>query len=164
MARRRVVSGRTPVGAWGVLLNGPSSATEVHHVQGAPFEVAHFWNVDALSLETADHADEASLTEIFSLPPGSSRFLIESMAPTEGPTGWHRTNTIDYEYVISGRIDLLMEDGSTVVLEAGDVNIQLGGMHQWWNRYAEPCVIAIVMVGVPSDEAPGVATASGPSG
>ena len=159
MARRRVVSGRTAAGAWGVLHDGPSSATEIHRVQGAPFEVAHFWNVDALSLDTTDHAEEASLTEIFSLPPGSNRFLIESMGPTEAPTGWHRTNTIDYEYIISGRIDLLMEDGSTVTLEPGDVNIQLGGMHQWWNRYAEPCVIAITMVGVPSEEIPGVVTA-----
>jgi hypothetical protein len=159
MARRRVVSGRTAGGAWGVLHDGPASATETHQVQGAPFEVAHFWNVDALSLETTDHSNEASLTEIFSLAPGSSRFLIESMGPTEGPTGWHRTNTIDYEFVISGRIDLLMEDGSAVTLEAGDVNIQLGGMHQWWNRYAEPCVIAIIMVGVLSEELPGVVAA-----
>jgi quercetin dioxygenase-like cupin family protein len=118
--------------------------------------------VDALSLETTDHADEASLTEIFSLAPGSTRFLIESMGSTEGPTGWHRTNTIDYEYIIAGRIDLLMEDGSAVTLEAGDVNIQLGGTHQWWNHYGEPCVIAIIMVGVPSEEIPGVKAATDP--
>jgi quercetin dioxygenase-like cupin family protein len=78
------------------------------------------------------------------------------MAATAAPTGWHRTNTIDYEYIVSGRIDLLMEDGSSTTLEAGDVNVQLGGMHQWWNRYEEPCVLAIIMVGVPSDEEAGV--------
>ena len=162
MPHRRVVSGRTADGTWGVLQDSPANATEIHTVQGAPFEVAHFWNVDALSLETTDHADEARLTEIFSLAPGSSRFLIESMGSTEAPTGWHRTNTIDYEYIISGQIDLLMEDGSAVTLEAGDVNIQLGGMHQWWNRYGEPCVIAITMVGVPSEDSPGVKAATGP--
>jgi hypothetical protein len=119
--------------------------------------------VDALSLETTDHADEASLTEIFSLQPGSSRFLIESMGPTPAPTGWHRTNTIDYEYIISGQIDLLMEDGTAVTLQAGDVNVQLGGMHQWWNRYLEPCVIAIIMVGVPSEEIPGAMVTTDPA-
>ena len=162
MARRRVVNGRTADDAWGVLQDSPASTPEIHTVQGAPFEVAHFWNVDALSLETTNHADEARLTEIFSLAPGSSRFLIESMGSTEAPTGWHRTNTIDYEYIISGQIDLLMEDGSAVTLEAGDVNIQLGGMHQWWNHYGEPCVIAIIMVGVPSEEIPGVMVTTDP--
>jgi quercetin dioxygenase-like cupin family protein len=78
------------------------------------------------------------------------------MGPTPAPTNWHRTNTIDYEYIVSGRIDLLMEDGSAITLEAGDVNVQLGGVHQWWNRYQEPCVLLVVMVGVDSDEPPGV--------
>jgi hypothetical protein len=153
---RRVVSGKTAGGAWGVIADGPATASETHLVEGSPFEVTHFWNAGTLSLETTDRSDEAKLGDIFTLAPGSSRFFIESMGPTAAPTSWHRTNTIDYEYIVSGRIDLLMEDGSSVTLGPGDVNVQLGGMHQWWNRYEEPCVIAIIMVGVESDERPGV--------
>ena len=92
------------------------------------------------------------MTEIFDLAPGSSRFVIESMPPTPEPSGWHRTSTIDYEYIVSGKIDLAMGDGSVVTLEKGDVNVQLGGVHQWWNRYEEPCVLVIVMVGVEDEE------------
>jgi hypothetical protein len=36
------------------------------------------------------------------------------------------------------------------------VNIQLGGMRQWWKRYEEPCVLFIVMVAIESDEVPGM--------
>jgi hypothetical protein len=153
---RRVVSGKTAQGRWGVIADGPATAAETHLVEGSPFEVVHVWNAGTLSLETADRSAEAKLGDIFALETGSSRFFIESMGPTVAPTSRHRTNTIDYEYIISGRSDLLMEDGSSVTLGPGDVNVQLGGVHQWWNRYEEPCVIAITMVGIESDERPGV--------
>jgi Cupin domain len=119
---------------------------ERHLVEGSPFDVLHLWSAGTLALETTDCTDAATLGEIF----------VESMGPTATPTNWHRTNTIDYEYIVSGRIDLRMEDGSSVTLGPGDVSVQLGGMHQWWNRYEEPCVLVIVMVAVESDEAPGV--------
>jgi hypothetical protein len=158
LPRRRVVSGRTAQGQWGVLADGTATASESYLVEGASFDIVHFWNAATASLETADASAIAKLADIFSLAPGSSRFFVESMGPTPAPTNWHRTNTIDYEFIVSGRIDLLMEDGSAVTLEAGDVNVQLGGMHQWWNRYEEPCVLLIIMVGVDSDETPGVPT------
>ena len=153
---RRVVNGKTAGGTWGVLEDGEAGARESYDVEDGQFEIVHFWNVSTLSLETTDRSDVSRLADIFTLPPGSTKFFIESMPSTAVPTGWHRTNTIDYEYIVSGRIDLLMEDGSSVTLDAGDVNVQLGGMHQWWNHYDESCVLAIVMVGVPSDDPPGM--------
>jgi len=157
---RRVVSGKTAEGQWGILEDGAASASESFVIDGAPFDVVHFWNAHALSLEATDHSAEATLSDIFTLAPGSSRFFIESMGPTVAPTAWHRTNTIDYEYIVSGRIDLMLDDGSAVTLEAGDVNIQLGGMHQWWNHYGEPCVFFCVMVGIESDDEPGAPTSA----
>jgi hypothetical protein len=154
--RRRVVSGKTDDAGWGVRADGTATEVERHLVEGSPFDVLHLWNAGSLVLDTTDRTDTATLGDIFTLPPGSSRFFIESMGPTAAPTSWHRTNTIDYEYIVSGRIDLLMEDGSSVTLGPGDVNVQLGGVHQWWNRYEEPCVLVIVMVAVESDEVPGV--------
>jgi hypothetical protein len=156
LQHRRVINGKTADGKWGVLQDGEASAREKFEIEGATFEVLHFWNVPTLSLDATDHTQATRLTDLFTLAPGSSRMFIESMGHTAAPTNWHRTNTIDYEYIISGRIDLMMEDGTSVTLEAGDVNVQLGGMHQWWNHYEEPCVFAVVMVGVPSDEEAGV--------
>jgi mannose-6-phosphate isomerase-like protein (cupin superfamily) len=153
---RRVVCGKTESGRWGVVHDAPATAAEQYQIQGASFDLLNFWADDELGLDVADRSPQANLAEIFSLVPGASRFLIESMAPTEEPSGWHRTNTIDYEFIVSGQIDLHMEDGSSVTLRPGDVNVQLGGMHQWWNRYDEPCVFLLVMIGVASDEAPDV--------
>jgi uncharacterized cupin superfamily protein len=66
----------------------------------------------------------------------------------EKPEIWHRTETVDYEYIISGEIDLMMDNGTAVTLRPGDCNVQLAGNHQWWNRSQEACVMAIVMLGI----------------
>ncbi len=152
---RRVVSGRTADGDWGVLSDSTAAATSVP-VQGQEFETTYMWVANQLDLDTTDRVSLGDITEIFSVVPGSTRFLIESMAPTPEPTGWHRTNTVDLEYIISGEIDLIMSDGSSVTLQTGDVNVQLGGMHQWWNHSGAPCVFLIVMIGVESDHEPGL--------
>jgi len=47
--------------------------------------------------------------------------------------------------VISGEID--MEMGDTVVhLQAGDVLVQRGTIHNWVNNGTAPCVIAFVLI------------------
>jgi mannose-6-phosphate isomerase-like protein (cupin superfamily) len=56
----------------------------------------------------------------------------------------HRTESIDYAVVMSGEIDMEMDD-TTVHLRAGDVLVQRGTIHNWVNRGTEPCVIAFVL-------------------
>jgi mannose-6-phosphate isomerase-like protein (cupin superfamily) len=57
----------------------------------------------------------------------------------------HRTETIDYAVVLSGEIDMPLDD-SVVHLRAGDVLVQQATMHDWVNRGDVPCVIAFVLV------------------
>lgn len=57
----------------------------------------------------------------------------------------HRTESIDYAVVISGEIDMELDD-SVVHLKAGDVLVQRGTIHNWANRGTEPCVIAFVLI------------------
>jgi quercetin dioxygenase-like cupin family protein len=59
--------------------------------------------------------------------------------------GMHRTRTLDYAVILSGEIDLLVDDAE-VHLKAGDVVIQQGTNHAWVNRGAEPCKIAVVLI------------------
>ena len=73
------------------------------------------------------------------------------LAP-EGPSrehprdpGIHRTRTIDYVVILSGEIDMLLDDRE-VHLNAGDVVIQRGTNHAWVNRGNEPCRIAFILV------------------
>ena len=57
----------------------------------------------------------------------------------------HRTDSIDYAIVLSGEIDMLMDD-SEVHCAAGDVVVQRGTNHAWVNRGAETRRIAFVLI------------------
>jgi mannose-6-phosphate isomerase-like protein (cupin superfamily) len=59
--------------------------------------------------------------------------------------GMHRTRSIDYLAVLSGEIDMLLDEGE-VHLKAGDVMVQRGTMHAWVNRGKEVCRIAAAMI------------------
>jgi quercetin dioxygenase-like cupin family protein len=58
----------------------------------------------------------------------------------------HRTDSIDYAVVISGAIEMELDDGVVVKLKVGDVLVQRGTIHNWVNRGSEDCVIAFVLV------------------
>lgn len=57
----------------------------------------------------------------------------------------HRTRSIDYAIVISGEIDMLLDD-TEVHLGAGDVLVQQGTNHAWINRGSEICRVAFVLI------------------
>jgi quercetin dioxygenase-like cupin family protein len=57
----------------------------------------------------------------------------------------HRTDSIDYAVVLSGEIDMELDE-SVVHLKAGDVLVQRGTIHNWVNRSNQSCVIAFVLI------------------
>jgi quercetin dioxygenase-like cupin family protein len=71
--------------------------------------------------------------------------LLGSLESME--TGMHTSDTIDFEYVVSGEVDLELDAGETVRLRAGDTLVQNGTRHAWHNRGDEPCVIVVCLVG-----------------
>jgi hypothetical protein len=73
--------------------------------------------------------------------------LAEHMEPRS--PGMHTTDTIDFEYIVSGEVWLELDDGATVHLKACDTVIQNGTRHAWRNKGTEPCLIVVFMVGVP---------------
>jgi quercetin dioxygenase-like cupin family protein len=58
----------------------------------------------------------------------------------------HRTDSIDYAVVISGEIEMELDDGVIVKLRAGDLLVQRGTIHNWVNRGKDVCVIAFVLI------------------
>jgi quercetin dioxygenase-like cupin family protein len=77
-------------------------------------------------------------------PPNGSRFIVMEFAAGIA-SEMHRTETIDYIVMLSGEIDMDMDD-STVKLRAGDVMVQRGTNHAWVNRGKEPARLAIVLL------------------
>ncbi len=57
----------------------------------------------------------------------------------------HRTRTIDYVAILSGEIDMLLDD-TEVHLKAGDVVVQRGTNHAWVNRGDAPCLAAFILI------------------
>ena len=66
----------------------------------------------------------------------------------------HRTRSIDYAIVMSGEIDMLLDD-TEVHLKAGDVLVQQGTNHAWVNRGREDCRIAFVLIDADEPAGPG---------
>ena len=57
----------------------------------------------------------------------------------------HRTRSLDYAIIMSGEIDMLLDD-TEIHMKAGDVLVQQGTNHAWVNRGTEPCRIAFVLI------------------
>ena len=71
-------------------------------------------------------------------------FRVVEFAPGVAPRV-HRTDSIDYAVVMSGEIDMELDD-SVIHLKAGDVLVQRGTIHNWVNRGTEACVIAFILI------------------
>jgi hypothetical protein len=67
--------------------------------------------------------------------------------------GMHRTDTIDIGVVVSGRVTVEAEDGTSVTLGPGDVYIQNGAMHAWHEDPDNPALVVFVLVGARRTEA-----------
>ena len=59
----------------------------------------------------------------------------------------HRSFSIDYGIVMSGRLELELDGGEVVRLAAGDIVIQRGTNHLWRNpSQDEVCRVAFVLI------------------
>ena len=61
--------------------------------------------------------------------------------------GMHKTDSVDYDVVISGKIDVHLDGGEMRTLRQGDMIVMAGANHSWQNPYDEPCIFATVNVG-----------------
>jgi mannose-6-phosphate isomerase-like protein (cupin superfamily) len=57
----------------------------------------------------------------------------------------HRTRSLDYAVILSGEIDMMLDD-TNVHLRQGDVIVQQATNHAWVNRGTQPCRILFVLM------------------
>jgi mannose-6-phosphate isomerase-like protein (cupin superfamily) len=57
----------------------------------------------------------------------------------------HRTRTVDYAVILSGEIDMMLDD-SVVHVKTGDVVVQQATNHAWINRSKEPVRVLFVLM------------------
>lgn len=77
-------------------------------------------------------------------PPNGTRFAVIDFPPGNAAV-MHRTETMDYVMVLSGEIEMDMDD-SVVCLKAGDVMVQRGTNHAWVNRGKARARVAFVLI------------------
>jgi quercetin dioxygenase-like cupin family protein len=80
------------------------------------------------------------------IAPGVVRWMVVDMGP-ESETPHHHTDTLDLQIVVSGSIDLVLDDGAHR-LEQGDLAV-LTGVDHAWRTGAEPCRLTAVLIGTP---------------
>lgn len=141
---RRIVTGHDPKGVAKVIMDGPATNRKYPR----PGAVATLiWATDEMpaAMPIGENVEDmGSRTLGTAPPPNGTRFTVNDIPP--GNSGvMHRTETIDYVIVMSGEIDMELDD-STVRLRAGDVMVQRGTHHAWINRGTEVARVAFVLV------------------
>src|SRR6202158_3894665 len=137
---RRVVTGHDDQGRAKALIDEPVKNV-ISSRPGANSSV--IWSSVGFPVDNdGDH--DPSRKQIATTIDNGTVFRIVSFGPGVAPRN-HRTDSIDYAVVISGEIDMEL-DNSSVHLKAGDVLVQRGTIHNWVNKGTAPCVIAFVLV------------------
>ena len=101
------------------------------------------WTTEGFPVDNTGEED-AGLRKTGTTLDNGTVFRILELAPGVTPRN-HRTDSIDYAIVMSGEVDMELDD-TTVHLKAGDVLVQRGTIHNWVNRGTLPCVIAFVLI------------------
>lgn len=102
------------------------------------------WTSTSVPADNAGSTDTADVKIGLTIE-GGTVFRVVQFEPG-GPEFLHRTASVDYAVVIEGEIDMELDEGETVHLEAGDLLVQRGTIHGFVNRGNAPCRIAFVLV------------------
>jgi naringenin degradation protein FdeH len=163
---RRVVTGHDAAGKPVVLFDGAAPNVKLRKATGLTSTL--LWVTDESPADNSGSKDGAdrdigvappprgSIFRVVDFPPAADAGAVDNAAMLEemGLAGggkaprhatMHRTASVDYAVVISGEIDMLLDD-SEVHLRAGDVLVQRGTNHAWVNRGKESCRVAFVLV------------------
>ncbi|KAL5533591.1 hypothetical protein ACEPAG_51 [Sanghuangporus baumii] len=131
---RRIVTGHTPEGKSIVVDDAP---IEPYRFHGTPaFFTDVFWtdtsppSNEVIFRDLAkEHKDELYPSE------GSSYKVVEVPPGQKSPL--HRTLSFDYGILTHGTMTLILDDEKHVVMRPGDVIIQRGTIHAWYNEGTE---------------------------
>lgn len=140
MQLRRIVTGHDANGKAIVLIDEQVK----NQVSARPGTTASvIWTTVGFPVNNDGSEDTSGGASSTTLPNGTV-FRVVEFQPGNAPRV-HRTDSIDYAVVISGEIDMELDD-TTVHVKAGDVIVQRGTVHNWVNRGTQPCTIAFALI------------------
>src|SRR5262249_55034128 len=146
---RRGITGHDAGGRAGVTIDEVCK----HAASGRPGAAAvHIWAAGGFPANNDGAAGEG-VRKGGTTPAKGTVFRMLEFAPGLAARN-HRTDSIDYIVIISGEIDMELDD-TRVHLKAGDVMVQRGTIHNWVNNGTAPCVLAVILIDAKSVEVPG---------
>lgn len=108
-------------------------------------EATLVWTSTGLPVNHDDDTDGAARTVGLTLPGGTVLRVIDLLPGKR--SALHRTNSLDYGIVMSGVVELELDDGVTTQAETGDIIVQRGTIHAWRNPSADTTArIAFVLI------------------
>ena len=145
---RRIVTGHDAKGK--AVVATDERITAVSRRIGKNITGCEMWSTDQMPVDNSEEAAAAQRAGFIKrynyvgTGQGTS-FRITEWAPGHARFT-HRTETVDYAILLSGEIDLELENNEVVHLKPGDVVIQRGTTHTWVNRGSVPAVTAFILI------------------
>ena len=143
MAIRRVVTGHDENLKSYIVSDAPATNSR-SKVEGHCTTL--IWSTDRMPADITSDEDMGARQMGTSPPPNGTRLSVHEIEPdADYEPAFHRTDTIDYVFVIKGRL-LMTLDKDETVLGPGDVVIMRGTGHSWKNVGDETCIVAFVLI------------------
>ena len=138
---RRVVTGHTDDGT-AIFVSDNSYETVV--IPSGDAAMATIWTTATVPADLNDETDGRERDAGTTLKGGSVIRIVDMLPNASSPM--HRTSSIDYGIVISGKIELELDNQVFKTIEAGDIIVQRGTIHKWRNPSSEEiCRIVFVL-------------------
>jgi quercetin dioxygenase-like cupin family protein len=142
---RRVVTGVDAEGR-SEIINDDRSSLVPNHFETEGFQIRTMWLENKVPVNMVNNTETLD-GYTFTFEPPKSGVIVLMVTSAPGFVGeHHKTQTIDFIFIISGSIELIMDKGKTT-LYAGDTVVQRATLHSWRVVGDEPCKFAAVLVG-----------------
>jgi quercetin dioxygenase-like cupin family protein len=107
--------------------------------------VANIWTTSDFPLQVENEIDSGGAKVPREPPPNNSIFRVVKFEPGN-ERDMHITRSIDYAVIMSGTIELELDDEVVLILNEGDVLVQQATIHGWKNTGTEACIIAFILI------------------
>jgi quercetin dioxygenase-like cupin family protein len=152
---RRIVTGHDDAGR-AIIESDETFRTELIPSGDAAFSLV--WTSPTVPVDNNDPVDGRTREAGLTLHGGSVIRVVDMLPGRASPM--HRTNSLDYGIVVSGEVELELEDGVKTTIGPGSIVVQRGTIHAWRNPSASvPCRIVFVLTEAAAVRIDGVALA-----
>lgn len=138
---RRVVTGHTKDGK---AIFSADEEFETQVISTGDAAMSLIWATAKVPADLNDETDGRYREAGVTLKGGSVIRVVDMLPGAQSP--FHRSSSIDYGIVISGEIELELDDQETKTIGAGSIIVQRGTIHLWRNpSSSEICRIIFVL-------------------